>query len=417
MSDKLKEMEIDVFITNSTYPQPENIFKTDLKSLDSIINSASIIFDTNVLLLPYTISNSTLSEITKIYSKLTRENRLYIPGQVAREFAKNRPLKICELYKQLVDKKSKLDVFQSGKYPLLETLDEYKALTEIEKQIGNLTKEYKSNMNGILKRIRSWNWDDPVSLMYSKTITKDCIVDLEFKREEVLKELSLRRVHKIPPGYKDNSKDDQGVGDLLIWMTILNIGKQKNNDVIFVSGDLKGDWWHQSNNQSIYPRYELIDEFRRTTGDRTIHIIEFSNLLNTLGVSDEIVQEVRNEELKLKDKNVVRLPLKETVFPRGHVSIFYIASLYPGLPGFQHKVISDCVNYFIETYEPINEENFNYDDESFQYIHLGSYLIVDLLKSVFGDVNDSIIDKVINIIGDFGTMWVKRTNYSDSRGT
>ena len=47
-------------------------------------------------------------------------------------------------------------------------------------------------------------------------------------RDEVLEEMTRRYKQAIPPGYKDASKPDGGIGDFLIWKTILNLGEKNN---------------------------------------------------------------------------------------------------------------------------------------------------------------------------------------------
>ncbi|MEL7408280.1 MAG: PIN-like domain-containing protein, partial [Cyanobacteria bacterium J06558_2] len=75
--------------------------------------------------------------------------------------------------------------------------------------------------------------------------------------------------------------------------------KSKEKDVIFVSGDQKSDWWHRVENQALYPRYELVDEFRRESNGFSLHIITFANFLNLYGATKDIVKEVRDEENKI----------------------------------------------------------------------------------------------------------------------
>jgi hypothetical protein len=48
-----------------------------------------------------------------------------LPGQVAREFARNRANKLAELFQQLSSKRNSPQNLQKGKYPLLESLPEY----------------------------------------------------------------------------------------------------------------------------------------------------------------------------------------------------------------------------------------------------------------------------------------------------
>lgn len=280
------------------FPDAKSIFGISLKPIQSIKDSCIVVLDTNVLLVPYTINPKGLDEIAKAYRSLRAENRLVIPGQVAREFAKNRPSKLTELYQQLSVKKSKLQPFQKGQYPLLESLAEYSAVVESEKTLDELVAKYRDSISKLLDKIRGWTWNDPVSLLYAELFTADMIVEAEISKEALEADIKRRLQFKIPPGYKDASKDDAGAGDILIWHTILELGKRDKKDIIFVSADGKPDWFHQSDGP-LYPRFELVDEFRRNSGASSFHILKFSDFLDLFGAGDDVVEEVRIEEAKL----------------------------------------------------------------------------------------------------------------------
>lgn len=249
--------------------------------------------DTNALLVPYGTSKESLEQIRQTYATLVAEKRLIVPGQVAREFAKNRANKLRELYQQL-SRKRDVRQLQRGRYPLLESLDEYQK--SLEKKVDDLLREYREAIGKVLDCIREWNWNDPVSLMYGELFVEDVVLDPPIDEAEVRSELARRQLYKIPPGYKDSAKNDNGVGDLLIWFTILKIGETHKKSVIFVSGEEKADWWYRSENQLLYPRYELVDEFRRHSEGQSFHIIELSRLLNLYGASESVVAEVQQEE-------------------------------------------------------------------------------------------------------------------------
>jgi hypothetical protein len=46
-------------------------------------------------------------------------------------------------------------------------------------------------------------------------------------RKQLHNEKSRRYKNKVPPGYKDASKDDGGIGDFLIWKTLLLLGERE----------------------------------------------------------------------------------------------------------------------------------------------------------------------------------------------
>lgn len=288
--------ENDIFISNSIYPNAEEIFGLTVKPVQAISGDCIYVIDTNALLVPYTASSESVDQIRNVYSTLINEKRLILPGQVAREFAKNRPEKIKEIFQQLNIEKSKAHKLETKKYPLLNNVQEYQDALSIEAQINDLIKKYGKKISELQGIIKGWTWDDPVSSMYSQLFTKEVVFDLQFDKKKIEEELIRRHVHKIPPGYKDGAKPDSGVGDLLIWLTILEIAKARKKDIIFVSGDEKTDWLYQSEGQSLYPRFELVIEFVRKTDSKSFHIIKLSEFLNLQGVDKKTIEEVEEIE-------------------------------------------------------------------------------------------------------------------------
>jgi len=297
-----KKKDSNIFIVNSIYPEVTSLFKP-IKSLEEIKSDCYIVLDTNVLLLPYNIGKESLRQIRQTYENLITKSRLVVPAQAAREFIKNRASKLIDLYQDLCKKRDKDIKIQKGTYPLLESLDEYQKLIQLENAINKQIEEYRSSLKRVLNHIESWTWNDPVSKLYAELFTDDVILDIEVNEEEVKKDLERRQQYHIPPGYEDSSKADSGVGDLLIWNTILTIGRNHKKSVIFVSSDKKSDWWHKKGKDALYPRYELVDEFRRCSEGQTFHIIELSNLLELYGASETVVEEVRQEE-ELKNPEI-----------------------------------------------------------------------------------------------------------------
>jgi rRNA-processing protein FCF1 len=264
--DTHRSDHLDLFVTHSIFPDASAVFTCRPSPLAEVKDTACIVLDTNALLVPYGIGAQTLSEIEATYQRLLKENRLAIPAPVAREFARNRVGKLAELYQRLSRRRSQLHPFQQGRYPLLENLQEYRRLREVEDRLDRMITEYRQLLTSVIDHVQSWEWNDPVSLLYGKLFRMDVVVDTTKPLEEIRQEHRRRFVNKIPPGYKDEAKDDQGIGDLLLWFTILEIGSVRRTSVIFVSGEEKADWWHRSEQQQLYPRFELVDEFRRLSG-------------------------------------------------------------------------------------------------------------------------------------------------------
>ncbi|KAB8142954.1 hypothetical protein F8S13_11975 [Chloroflexia bacterium SDU3-3] len=335
MADK-KNDNNNIFILTDIHPDASSVFLYKSKSIQDIKDECLVILDTNALLLPYAVGLESLDQIKTIYQKLVHENRLFIPGQVSREFSRNRSTKLTELFSQL-SRKQNIQLNKTN-YAILESVESYRNLLKTENDLTKLIGDYRKNISELLNTIKSWSWNDPVTTMYSDVFNNNVIFDLDIDKDEFSKDLERRINYNIPPGYKDASKSDNGMGDLLIWYTILKIGEIRNKDVIFVSGDEKPDWWHKSENQNIYPRYELVDEFRRKSGGNSFHIVSFSNMLKIFGVSKEVVEEVKNEEsithvveskTKITSKNIVnRLDIINKSLVNWIKNIYALKSVY-----------------------------------------------------------------------------------------
>jgi len=341
--------DYDLFIANSIYPDAQAIFKTHLKALHEIKDDCIVVLDTNALVVPYTISPKSLNEIHSVYTKLVKGKRLIVPGQVAREFAKQRANKITELFQQLSRKVNSLPQLQKGKYPLLENLPSYQEATRFESELDELLRKYKKSVDDVLSYIRGWTWNDPVSSLYAKLFSDSVVVEPTIEKQKIKDDLKRRQIHHIPPGYKDSSKDDDGIGDLLIWHTILEVGKTHKKNVVFVSGDEKSDWWHRSESRSLYPRYELTDEFRRYSEGQTFHIISFSGLLDLYDVSEDVVQEVRVKEQQ-----------SETQLSSQEIRVLELAQegmTYDEIASHMGLMAGTVRNYLSTTYEKLDARN------------------------------------------------------------
>jgi hypothetical protein len=282
-----------VFHRQEIFPEAEAIFSFRPKSLEDIVDDCLVVVDTNALLVPYTISKESLEQIRDTYRRIVSQHRLIIPAQVAREFAEHRVTKIREIYSQLSKKRI---VPTQSTYPLLGSLPEYQRSIELEKEIIEKYREYSKSVDDLLEHIRNWYWNDPVSIIYGELFAEGVVAEALINKDELKQRLEKQNLFKIPPGYKDATKEDKGIGDLLIWHTILEAGEKHKKSVIFISGEEKPDWWYKSEGRTLFPRFELIDEFRRRSEGQSFHIINFSNFLKLFGASKGTVEEVKQEE-------------------------------------------------------------------------------------------------------------------------
>ena len=293
-----------MFVANKSYPDAKGLFYDSFSSLESVKHECAVLLDTNALLVPYGVSKNSLSEIEATYAPLAQAKRLVIPGQVAREFARNRPSKIADIF-QAFSRKRNLSAPDRGRYPLLEGTEEYKKIQAIEDSIEKMLGEYRSAIANVLDHIKNWNWNDPVSRLYSR-LFPDLVIDPALDEAKVTKQLDYHHTNKLPPGYKDASKDDRGVGDQLVWNCVVSIAEERKCPIVLVSGDAKADWFYRSEGQPLFPRFELVDEIRRVSGGKSLHIVPFSTFLELFGADASVVGEVRKEEIKVDLSNMSR---------------------------------------------------------------------------------------------------------------
>ncbi len=290
----------DLFYRNELYPRPEAVFSFFPRLPGEIKNTCLVVVDTSALLVPYETGKKTLAEVQKEFRVLVDAKRLVIPGQVAREFADGRATKLREVYQKLASKRQNSPSLELGTYPLLETCEPYQAArsraAEVAAAHEGLTgavKEFNAALETLLKHIREWYWNDPVSQMYRELFVNDVVLDVSSSHADIEADLLRRRKYKIPPGYKDFRKPDLGVGDLIIWRTILEVGKRQQRDVIFVTEDEKADWAYRSNKEKLYGRYELVDEFAQHSDGRSFHVMSLGEYLSLVGADSGVIEELR----------------------------------------------------------------------------------------------------------------------------
>ena len=250
-----------------------------------------IVLDTNIILDLARYSLYTSKNILKIFNQCI--GSIWIPNQVYEEYTKNKYHVFGELKKR----------YSSFEKNLLEIINESEK--KIEK---NLNGSYKYFSNKVLlqelsKKIEEFrdiikSYKDSVGIEYDE-ITSDSpkiIEDIEHfindlrKREqvgekigfkeklEIIKEGELRYRYKLPPGFMDCEKDGiEKFGDLFVWKEILKLpSKNEVKNIIFITNDIKDDWWSKDKSGNLEMRSELRDEFNEVNKKTYINFMPMS---------------------------------------------------------------------------------------------------------------------------------------------
>lgn len=135
----------------------------------------------------------------------------------------------------------------------------------------------------------------------SKDAFVQCVLDGEKRYES-----------KTPPGYKDADKSNRHkfiFGDLLIWMDVIHFARNQQKNVLFVTNDVKEDWFEDGCFHS-----KLINEFENKTKQKIIGIagkdfIDFMNYLKLLpgkilGGIDSYIENHINEIARYVENDV-----------------------------------------------------------------------------------------------------------------
>jgi len=283
-----------------------DIFSVENASPD--FENSIFVIDTNILLAPYRASNEAFEEVTKIYSKLNQKSQLFIPAQVAREFAKNRPAVLTSLHKQIINASGASLSAKLKIAPILDTDEDFIEAKRLFDEAKDFLNKHRQKMELVASKVASWSLDDPVLQQYRKIFSAKNIIECNLNNDVIDAAKVKRFKSKTPPGYKDLSKDDGGIGDLIIWSTIIQIGKEQQRDIIFITAETKEDWYHLVDGHHIFPRYELIEEYKQATKGHRLGIANLSTLLKERGADEKAVLEFEDNQADLSNSQDARFP-------------------------------------------------------------------------------------------------------------
>lgn len=251
----MKESMIDIFKGYSNYSEEEykQIWKDSL-----------IVIDTNILLNFYRYSNETREELYKTLEAV--KDRLWIPYQVAYEYFNNKKTVIIDTYKTfdelLSETKtcfSKLsDTVKSTAAKQLKCKDT--VLEKLEKSYKEIYKIISEEKESKKENASEEKVEELIFKLFNNSVGEK-IVNEEY--EEIKKEGLNRIQNKLPPGYKDSDKEENG--DYYIFYSMIKYSKENKKHIIFVTDDTKEDWFIRILGEKKGGDYRLLNEFYRET--------------------------------------------------------------------------------------------------------------------------------------------------------
>ncbi len=147
-------------------------------------------------------------------------------------------------------------------------------------------------------------------------------VGIPYSQEELDKKyevIKIRYSMDIPPGYEDvkskkvpqkGDPEPKAYGDAILWMQMLDFIESEHKPLIFVTGDVKSDWWLRLKGKTIGARPELRKEMlEKAQSDfhmyQTHRFIELAQRFLKLERQDEAVNEIRELDRKNHELDLI----------------------------------------------------------------------------------------------------------------
>lgn len=274
--------------------------------LSKLWQDAIFVFDANVLLNFYRLSDDTRNTLFLFFEKF--KNRIFVPYQVAEEYHRNitnvvttQISKYDETIKELTDVKALLTAKRS--HPFFSK--------NFQLEVDSFHEKFEQELKQKRAEVRRWLRDNPIKERLATLLENSVGQPYNKSNLETLhKEGADRFSKKIPPGYAD-AKDKPGdakYGDWIVWKQTMEKAKADKRDVIFITGDEKEDWFVKHHGQIISARPELLQEFITITEQR-IYIytadgfLLYANEYLQSGIKEEVIQEVKNSLKEGTEKN------------------------------------------------------------------------------------------------------------------
>ncbi|MGV9645568.1 PIN-like domain-containing protein [Streptomyces sp. NPDC003514] len=267
----------------------EPYWRRSTEEIEGAIKSNVIVLDTNALVNLYRMAAAGREEYFAVLAHVSK--RLWVPRQVVDEFHK---VRLSAVAAHISGLRTKSTAVSEAAETLQAALKDFARLYSLaEGRVAEYMKPLDSAISGILAHVRKdvEGFDlDPGHLASSDPIMDRLAGLLEGRvglgisiesLPDALKEAERRGKEKIPPGFKDwEQKGADGVGDYLIWREMVEYAKSTDKGVLFVSSDIKDDWFRRQAGFVIGPRPELVKEMKEEAGS-DYHHLTLADFLST----------------------------------------------------------------------------------------------------------------------------------------
>lgn len=279
-------------------------FANSSQDIENLWHDCTFVLDANILLSLYRYSDSTRSDLLTVFDAFAK--RLWIPHQVAHEYLTNRLFVISEQAKFYDDAIKRID----GLKKLLENNNQHpfvapETLNESSEIFEKLTSELSENRLIHDRRITQDEIKEHLLSILSDKVGEGYEKD---RLEEIILEGKSRYEEKTPPGFGDAKKGGDSAlfldrckpyGDYVVWLQMMDYAKTSGKPIIFVTADVKEDWWTVFQGKTVGPHPQLIQEFLTVTNHAFYmytpdKFLERASSYLDQAASEKSVQEIRD---------------------------------------------------------------------------------------------------------------------------
>ncbi|MFO0944119.1 MAG: PIN domain-containing protein, partial [Pirellulales bacterium] len=313
---------------------------TSEEALTEIWNNATIVFDANVLLDIYRVTEKTRSDLMEVVTSYA--TRIWLPQNVVKEFFANRLSVISDQIgtcTEVIDSLHKLSekLRPSRSQPHVD-------VKKMDALIGDV-KETQKWLRGLFR-------NDTLSTQLFKQIQN---IGEPLKDQVDIEKTALERYRKkVPPGFldiKSNNPSECKFGDYINWISTIKYAQENQTSVIFVTNENGEDWFFEKS--VVLP--ELRQEFLNCVGKEIlIHsssdFLKIANERNSnVDVSNDSIEELALPQLS----NSVAASVRSLIdYSRFSPDAFLAPTLIPGITQFdtgELKRLFDSISRMLES--------------------------------------------------------------------
>ncbi len=318
------------------------------EELSMLWQKATFVFDTNMLLNIYRYQEATRNRFFEILERL--KERIWTPHQAIYEYQNNRLEVIgqqLKVYNEVSKTLKQAQVILEG----LEYLKEKHSFIRIDEIIEAPMKalgEANSELSASQQKDRQVYEELRTSDSYRERIVQlfQSSIGAPYKKDQlfdIYRQADKRFELQIPPGWKDKGKKTfDKYGDVILWFQLLDYADTHNKPIIFVTDDVKSDWFLplQESNGLPRPRPELVQEMYVEAGV-LLHVYQGYEFLEKATGFLQLKPEpsVSEDAKEVSERNALQEELNE-------------ATAYGLLGRFQNIIIRSIERIDINTITP-----------------------------------------------------------------